>query len=170
MDTKRICTVCGKTLTPGAPEGLCPECLIKAGLGTGVDIGADTGKAPRFVPPKIEELAAKFPQLEILEFIGQGGMGAVYKVRQKQLDRIVALKILPPQPAGGAGFAERFTREARALARLHHPHIVTLYEFGQAEGLFYFLMECVDGLNLQSLLQSGRLAPQQALAIVPQIC
>jgi serine/threonine protein kinase len=121
MDTKRICSICGKPLTPGAPEGLCPECLLKAGLGTGVDIGPDTGgKAPRFVPPKIEELAAKFPQLEILEFIGQGGMGAVYKARQKQLDRIVALKILPPQ-AGGAGFAERFTREARALAKLNHP-------------------------------------------------
>jgi serine/threonine protein kinase/signal peptidase I len=170
MDTKRICTVCGKTLTPGAPEGLCPECLLKAGLGTGVDIGADTGKAPRFVPPKIEELAAKFPQLEILEFIGQGGMGAVYKARQKQLDRIVALKILPPQAAGGPGFAERFTREARALARLNHPHIVTLYEFGQADGLFYFLMEFVDGVNLRLLLTASRMASREALAIVPQIC
>jgi serine/threonine protein kinase len=170
MDTKRICTVCGKPLPPGAPEGLCPECLLKAGLGTGVDIGADTGKTPRFVPPKIEELAAKFPQLEILEFIGQGGMGAVYKARQKQLDRIVALKILPPQAAGGAGFAERFTREARALARLNHPHIVTLYEFGQADGLFYFLMEFVDGVNLRQLLSNSRISPRETLAIVPQIC
>jgi serine/threonine protein kinase/signal peptidase I len=170
MDTKRICTVCGKPLTPGAPEGLCPECLLKAGLGTGMEIGADTGKVPRFVPPKIEELAVKFPQLEILEFIGQGGMGAVYKTRQKQLDRIVALKILPPQAASGAAFAERFTREARALARLNHPHIVTLYEFGQADGLFYFLMEFVDGVNLRQLLNASRMAPREALAIVPQIC
>jgi predicted Ser/Thr protein kinase len=171
METKQICSICGKPLTAGAPEGLCPECLLKAGLGTGVDIGADTGgKAPRFVPPKIEELAPKFPQLEILEFIGQGGMGAVYKGRQKQLDRIVALKILPPQAAIGAGFAERFTREARALARLNHPHIVTLYEFGQADGLFYFLMEFVDGVNLRQLLNSSRISPREALAIVPQIC
>ncbi|HTV43548.1 MAG TPA: serine/threonine-protein kinase [Candidatus Sulfotelmatobacter sp.] len=170
MDTKRICSVCGKPLTPGTPEGLCPECLLKAGLGTGVDIGPDTGgKAPRFTPPKIEELAAKFPQLEILEFIGQGGMGAVYKARQKQLDRVVALKILPPQ-AGGPAFAERFTREARALAKLNHPHIVTLYEFGQSDGLFYFLMEFVDGVNLRQLLTNSRVSPREALAIVPQIC
>jgi serine/threonine protein kinase len=114
---------------------------IPTGLGTGEE-------QPRFVPPTIEELVAKFPQLEIMEFIGQGGMGAVYKVRQRQLDRIVALKILPPH-ATDSGFAKRFTREARAMAKLNHPHIVTLYEFGQAEGLFFFLMEFVDGLNLQ---------------------
>ena len=170
MDTKRVCSTCGKPLAPGAPEGLCPKCLLKAGLGTGVDIEADTGaKSPRFTPPKIEELAAKFPQLEILEFIGQGGMGAVYKARQKQLDRVVALKILPPQ-AGGPAFAERFTREARALAKLNHPHIVTLYEFGQSDGLFYFLMEFVDGVNLRQLLSNSRISPREALAIVPQIC
>ena len=127
-------------------------------------------KTPRFVPPKPEELAPLFPQLEILEFIGQGGMGAVYRARQKQLGRMVALKILPPEVAGGAGFAERFAREARALASLSHPNIVTLYEFGQADGLYFFLMELVDGVNLQELLRAGRIAPREALAIVPQIC
>ncbi|HTV63913.1 MAG TPA: protein kinase [Verrucomicrobiae bacterium] len=134
---------------------------------TGTDTG---GKSPPFVPPKIEELAAKFSQLDILEFIGQGGMGAVYKARQKQLDRIVALKILPPQIAAGEGFAGRFTREAQALAKLNHPHIVTLYEFGQVDGLFYFLMEFVDGVNLRQVLKTSRMAPKEALAIVPQIC
>jgi serine/threonine protein kinase len=170
MNTKLICPICGQPLAPSAPEGLCPECLLKVGLGTGVDIGPDTtGEAPRFTPPEIEELAATFPQLEIFELIGQGGMGAVYKACQKQLDRIVALKILPPQ-AGGAAFAERFTREARALAKLNHPHIVTLYEFGQSDGLFYFLMEFVDGVNLRQLLSNSRISPREALAIVPQIC
>jgi serine/threonine protein kinase len=82
----------------------------------------------------------------------------------------VALKILPPQAASGPGFAERFAREARALAKLNHPHIVTLYEFGQADGLFYFLMEYVDGTNLRRVLNAGRIAPKEALAIVPQIC
>ena len=167
MDTKPVCPSCGKPLDANAPKGLCPECLMKGAFPTGTDAG---GKPPRFVPPPIGELAAKFPQLEILEFVGQGGMGAVYKARQKQLDRIVALKILPPQTAGGPGFAERFTREARALAKLNHPHIVTLYEFGQADGLFYFLMEFVDGINLRQLLHASRLAPKEALAIVPQIC
>src|SRR5580698_9884717 len=111
MDTKPLCPSCGKPLDSNAPKGLCPECLLKGAFPTGTDTG---GKSSRFVPPEIGELAAKFPQLEILEFIGQGGMGAVYKVRQRQLDRIVALKILPPETGDAPGFAERFTREARA--------------------------------------------------------
>ncbi len=106
-------------------------------------------------------------------------MGAVYKARQKQLDRIVALKILPPGIGDDPAFAERFTREAKALAKLNHPGIVTLYEFGTATptvnraptlALFYFLMEFVDGVNLRQLLHAGRISPREALAIVPQIC
>jgi len=181
METKRICSICGKTLAPSAPEGLCPECLLKAGLPTGEDVGPDTetgAACPRFVPPKPEELAPLFPQLEILGLIGQGGMGAVYRARQKQLDRMVALKILPPDVGRSPSFAERFAREAKALAKLNHPGIVTLYEFGQVaqpstpdpQPLYYFLMEFVDGMNLGQLLRAGRLAPKEALAIVPQIC
>jgi uncharacterized protein (TIGR03435 family) len=170
MDTKPVCPSCGQPLAPNAPKGLCPECLMQGAFPTGTEAGSAHEKKPRFVPPKIEELARHFPQLEILEFIGQGGMGAVYKARQKQLERVVALKILPPQAAGGPGFAERFTREARAPAQLNHPHIVTLYEFGQTDGLFYFLMEFVDGINLGQLLGTSRIAPKEAPAIVPQIC
>ena len=97
-------------------------------------------------------------------------MGAVYKARQPALDRVVALKILPPQTAGGPGFVERFNREARALARLAHPNIVAVHEFGQVNGLPFFIMEFVDGLNLRQLEQAGRLSPREALQIVPQIC
>jgi serine/threonine protein kinase len=175
MDTVKIkqpmpeadqCPQCGTPLSPGALAGLCPACLLKAGT-------ADTvtdARQPSFTPPGVGELAAKFPQLEILELIGQGGMGAVYKARQKQLDRIVALKILPPNISSDATFAERFTREARALAKLNHPNIVTLYEFGETSGQFYFLMEFVDGVNLRQLLNNSRLSAREALAIVPQIC
>src|SRR5205823_4201986 len=85
-------------------------------------------------------------------------------------DRIVALKILPPGIGRDSAFADRFTREARALARLNHSNVVTLYEFGRVNGLFYFLMEFVDGVNLRQLLANGRLSPREALAIVPQIC
>jgi len=173
MDTEHKCSTCGKALDANAPGGLCPECLIKAGLGSGVDIGPETqpGAArPAFVPPAVAELAGKFPQLEILELIGKGGMGAVYKARQRELDRIVALKILPPDVGQDAAFAGRFTREARALAKLNHPGIVTLYEFGRADGLYFFLMEYVDGVNLRQLLAGGRVSAREALAIVPQIC
>ncbi len=167
MNATPICPSCGKPLAPDAPKGLCQECLLQAGFPTGTDTG---GKSPRFVPPPVEELAGKFPQLEILGFIGQGGMGAVYKARQKQLDRVVALKILPPGSGQDAAFAERFVREARALAKLNHPGIVTIHDFGQADGLFYFLMEFVDGVTLRQLLNAGRISPREALAIVPQIC
>jgi tRNA A-37 threonylcarbamoyl transferase component Bud32 len=127
-------------------------------------------KAPSFVPPTPAELAPLFSQLEIIELLGQGGMGAVYKARQPRLDRLVALKILPPQAALDPNFAERFAREARALARLSHPQIVAMYDFGDVNGLYYFLMEYVDGADLRQLIRSRSLAPEQALAIVPQIC
>ena len=173
MDTMPLCPSCSRPLPPNAPKGLCPECLLKAGLQTDAQPNAgdpSQPKPPPFVPPKPEELAPHFPQLEILELIGRGGMGAVYKARQPSLDRLVALKILPPGVAGGAGFAERFTREARALARLSHPNIVTVYDFGQAAGMPYFVMEYVDGLNLRELERGGKLNPREALQIIPQIC
>jgi tRNA A-37 threonylcarbamoyl transferase component Bud32 len=167
MNTTPLCPKCGKPLEAGAPQGLCPACLMLGAFPTGPD--AD-GKSPRFVPPTLDELAPKFPQLEILEFIGQGGMGAVYKARQKELDRIVALKILPPDIGQDAAFAERFTREAKALAKLNHPGIVTIYDSGRADGLYFFLMEFVDGVNLRELMHGESISTREALAIVPQIC
>jgi serine/threonine protein kinase len=170
METERICPSCRKPLAPDAPLGLCPDCLIKAGLNPATDPGDPTLSAAGFVPPSVEELAGLFPQLEILEFVGKGGMGAVYKARQPKLDRFVALKILPPAAAGDPGFAERFNREARALARLSHPNIVAVHDFGHAGVLHYLVMEFVDGGNLRQVEAAGRLTSEQALAIVPQIC
>jgi tRNA A-37 threonylcarbamoyl transferase component Bud32 len=135
------------------------------------------GAGAGFNPPKPQELAPCFPQLEILDVLGQGGMGAVYKARHKGLDRLVAVKILPPEASRHPAFAERFTREARALARLNHPNIVAVYDFGKAaydvgdaDGLYYFIMEYVDGVNLRQTLRNGGLSPQDALVIVPQVC
>jgi serine/threonine protein kinase len=82
----------------------------------------------------------------------------------------VALKILPPEVGRDPHFAERFTREARALAKLSHPNIVMVYEFGQSDGLYYLIMEFVDGVNLRQTIRSGTLGPAEALKIVPQIC
>ena len=178
------CQRCGAALTADAAEGLCPRCLLALNLGPQTQLTGDepTARHPA-PPPSIAELAPLFPQLEILELLGRGGMGAVYRARQKQLDRIVALKILPPGVGSDAAFAARFATEARALAKLNHPNIVTLYEFGSTQlpptpaspdtrpsSLFFFLMEFVDGMNLRQLLSASRLSPREALAIVPQIC
>jgi tRNA A-37 threonylcarbamoyl transferase component Bud32 len=164
MAEEKRCTQCGAVLAADAPQGLCPACLLKRGLESG---SAPSESAP---PPTPADLAQYFPELEILELIGRGGMGAVYKARQKQLDRLVALKVLPASVKRDPAFAERFSREARALARLAHPNIVAVHEFGQKDGLFYFVMEFVDGMNLRQLLNNGKIAPKEALAIVPQIC
>jgi predicted Ser/Thr protein kinase len=97
-------------------------------------------------------------------------MGEVYKARQTRLDRLVALKILPAEAARSPGFPERFQREAQALARLSHPHVVGIYDFGDTDGLFYFLMEFVDGGNLRQLVRQGPCPPRRALQIVSEVC
>jgi serine/threonine protein kinase len=186
------CPECGTPLR--AAGVLCPACLLNRGLEA--NTVPPTIPAPRWTPPTLDELAPFFPDLDLLSFLGRGGMGAVYKARQKSLDRIIALKILPPQLAAdpsGSGFAQRFTHEAQALARLNHSHIVTIYDFGQRSGqlsvasgqteapplttdhrplttIFFLSMEYIDGLSLRQLLLASRLDPNTALAIVPQIC
>jgi tRNA A-37 threonylcarbamoyl transferase component Bud32 len=169
------CPECGAALSADAPEGLCPQCLLK-GVISSAQVAAKSapaeGTAPYAGPaaPTAEELATLFPQLEVIELIGQGGMGAVYKARQPALDRLVALKVLPPEAGRDPAFAERFNREARALARLAHPNIVAVHDVGRAGEFYYFVMEYVDGANLRQVLRDGKLAPEQALRIVPQIC
>lgn len=162
------CPTCGQPLPAGALAGLCPACLMAQGLET--DAGSGDANKSRFTPPSLESLAKLFPQLEILGLLGAGGMGAVYKARQPALDRLVALKVLPAGGTEGGNFAERFNREARALARLNHPNIVAVYEFGHVESLHFFLMEYVEGANLRQLEKAGRLAPREALQLIPQIC
>ncbi len=171
-DPAPVCPQCGAELPAGLPSALCAACLLKLGFESHVPLsGPATGPyQPHFLMPNPEELGPRFPQLEILERIGCGGMGVVYRARQKDLDRIVALKILRPDHRPDAAFAERFQREARALARLNHPHIVTVHEFGRTDDLFYFIMEFVDGINLRQLEKASKLTPVQALAIVPQVC
>jgi tRNA A-37 threonylcarbamoyl transferase component Bud32 len=130
--------------------------------------GEDSASQP--LPPDIEAVQEAFPQLEVIELIGQGGMGAVYKARQKSLDRFVAIKLLTRKSVGGQDFESRFTREAKALAELNHPNIVTIHDFGQAGGFYFLLMEFVDGVNLRQAMDAGRMSPAQALSIVPPVC
>ena len=126
------CPQCGGGMPAGSRAGVCPRCAAAFLQATQTELpgGAKTG----FAPPSVEELAPLFPHLEILSLLGRGGMGAVYKARQRELDRVVALKILPPGIGEDPAFAERFAREAKALAKLNHPGIVTIHDFGRVSG------------------------------------
>lgn len=160
-----LCPQCGAAIPEASEHGLCPRCVFAKVLQPTAEAGN-----PSPTPPEIDAVRAAFSSLEVIELIGSGGMGSVFKARQSQLDRFVALKILPTALAEQPGFSERFQREAQALAKLNHPHIVTVHDFGQAGGFFYLLMEFVDGVNLRQLLQTKKLTPKEALSIVPPVC
>ncbi|KAF0175642.1 MAG: serine/threonine protein kinase bacterial [Limisphaerales bacterium] len=123
------CPQCSAVLPADAPQGLCPACLLAA---VALPTEAGTAAPAKAPAPTREQVATAFPQLEILELIGAGGMGYVFKARQPKLDRLVALKLLPQHLGADAAFAGRFEREGRVLARLSHPNIVTVHDFGFA--------------------------------------
>ncbi|MDZ4404079.1 protein kinase [Prosthecobacter sp.] len=124
-------------------------------------------------PPSPEALQAAMPQYEVTEFLGRGGMGAVYKGRQISLERPVAIKILSKElDEREQGFAERFKNEARAMAKLNHPGIIAVYEFGEtADGLLYIVMEYVEGTDVARMIaRNERLTVEHALAITTWVC
>ncbi len=197
------CPACGLEVPAGAPEGMCPACLLNAdtivspppptnrSVAAKRKVSRSSATSPRPAPKSdaaasdpnfavpLEKLRELFPDLEILGLLGAGGMGAVYRARQPRLDRTVALKVLTCPPEMHDDFSLRFEREAQVLARLNHPNIVTIFDFGEIDrsddadshgNLFYFIMEFVNGADLNQMIRTGELKPEQALRIVPQIC
>lgn len=148
-------------------HGLDPESLMEVAA---LPTDADTLPLAAADWPSREEVVEAFPDLEIQDLIGHGGMSVVYRARQPRLDRVIALKILPKSLAATPGFSERFTREGRVLARLSHPNIVTVHDFGTSGGFGFLIMEYVDGVNLRQAMRVGRFTPEQALNIIPAIC
>ncbi len=147
-------------------SGLDPAGLFDLGGGS---TPATDGGASHWEPPTPAHLAALFPRWEILGLLGRGGMGAVYHARQPDLDREIAIKLLPIEASADEVFVQRFQREARTLAKLRHPNIVALHEFGTTpEGHPFFVMEYVDGSTLAEKI--GKLSVPEALEIVRQAC
>jgi serine/threonine protein kinase len=122
-----------------------------------------------FTPPSPQELTARLPNLEVHELLGHGGMGVVYKGRQPYLDRQVAIKVIRPDIADPEVSRQRFLREARALAKLLHPYIVTVFDFGEAGDLCYLVMEYVEGTSLRQLLAQKAVSARDVLDYMPQI-
>ncbi|MDP1586375.1 MAG: bifunctional serine/threonine-protein kinase/formylglycine-generating enzyme family protein, partial [Prosthecobacter sp.] len=161
------CPKCGRALpADAAAEGLCPRCLMGEAM-------QPTGPKKTWEPPTAAELAEMLPQYEVEKLLGRGGMGAVYQGTQKSLDRPVAIKILSATlDESDQGFAERFKNEARAMARLKHPGIVDVYQFGEmANGLLYIVMEFIDGTDVAKMIaKKGRLHTDHAMAITAHVC
>lgn len=132
-----------------------------------------TDATPRWEPPSPEELQTQMSGYTIERLIGRGGMGVVYKGVQTNLDRAVAIKILPPGvEQEDPSYAERFRNEARLMAKLNHPAVVAVHDFGVTLGSqLYFAMEYVDGTDVSQMLRTqGKLPPEHALAITAHVC
>ena len=158
-DTPDTCPQCGTTLAPDLPPT--------------IDLPADATRSVSGMAPSPAKATAKLPEFgnyDLLEEVGRGGMGVVYKARQKRADRLVALKVM----RDGAQVTEeekmRFTAEVRALGRIHHPHIVAVYDVGEESGCPYFTMEYIEGKSLAQRLRDGAaLTPAEAARLVEDL-
>ena len=111
----------------------------------------------------------KLGKYEITELLGQGGMATVYKGYQREVDRFVAIKVLPPHPAQSDQFVERFRQEARTIARLQHPHILPLYDYGTENDVLYLVMAFIDGGSLADRIRKGPIPLQETQQLFQQI-
>jgi serine/threonine protein kinase len=165
------CPQCGSQIDRNTPGGLCPKCLLRSAKQRDGDLATQPLRdASLQQPPKPDQIAPLFPELDIIDLIGHGGMGFVYKARQKNLGREVAVKLLSTSLMDDPAFAERFSREARAMAMMNHPNIISIFDFGQRGPYYFLVMEYVDGLNLRQLVQATKLEPVEAMQLVPQLC
>ncbi len=160
MTTPPPCRRCGEPIPPTSPGSECPACLLELSL----------SRPAEREPVSIADYQPHFPHLELLAPLGRGGMGVVFQARHTGLNRLVAVKLLAPERAANPLFAERFLREAQALARLSHPHIVAVHDVGRAADTVYLVMEYVPGSNLRDRLRAGRLDAREALRVIPQLC
>jgi predicted Ser/Thr protein kinase len=163
----RTCPRCSTWFEQGQVKeefsGICPKCLSQALLEAPEAAPAAPAPGTPLLP------GARFGGFEILEVLGRGGMGVVYKARQTSLDRIVALKVLAPRIAGSADFARRFDHEAKLLASLNHPNVVQVHDFGREADVPFLVMEYVDGESLEASFRKGAPDPVWLLRILRDV-
>ncbi len=159
----------GAGALPSILGGMSPDELFARGMQSVRMTGG--GSLQSWEPPSVAEAARLFPNYQITEMIGRGGMGVVYKGKQTSLDRIVAIKLLPLEVSIDRDFGDRFVREARTMAKMNHPNIVSVFDFGHTtEGHLYFVMEFVEGTTLHHLIKAVGLKPTQSLELIIGVC
>ena len=159
----------GEGALPSILGGMSPDELFARGMQSVRMTGG--GSLQSWEPPTVKEAERLFPNYQITEMIGRGGMGVVYKGKQTSLDRIVAIKLLPLEVSIDRDFGDRFVREARTMAKMNHPNIVSVFDFGHTtEGHLYFVMEFVEGTTLHHLIKAVGLKPVQSLELIVSVC
>ena len=131
---------------------------------------SDHSPATPFVAPELEEVARLFPNYTVHSLIACGGMGAVYEATQTSLDRRVAIKILPREFSADEAFREGFEAEAKAMAKLNHPNLIGVYDFGDVDGMLFIVMEFVAGNSLFASSDGNQIEPSAAISIITAVC
>jgi serine/threonine protein kinase len=161
--TLNLCRECGTPLSPAAPDGFCPSCLLEGALRLGVSTTLDPEAGA--VATSVEEVKARVGVYDLLEEIGRGGMGVVYRARQGSLNRILAVKMILSGQFAGRHEVLRFRGEAEMAAKLNHPNIVAVHESGDHEGQHYFSMDFVQGRSLAEIVRDGGPLPVRRAAV-----
>lgn len=154
------CQLCDAKMDPGLGDGLCPACLLKEGF------EEETGSAGQ---PDIDELNAAIEGYQFIRFLGRGGMGAVFEGKAESTGKTVAVKVLLPELAKIPTFVERLKREARTLARLAHPNIVQIFDYGQTSDFVYVVLNFIEGCTLDRYLARNTVSEQDLAKMLIQM-
>src|SRR5213082_1682403 len=181
----RICRKCGAKIFSDAPEGLCASCMLKIALGTFPEAAVagvvDPGSPDELSPPNanpppdnkttthVAGMLGELGDYELLEEVGRGGQGVVFRARQKSLNRTVALKVISLGQWARKAHVKRFRLEAEAAARLEHPGIVPIHEVGERDGSCYFSMKFVEGGQLDEVIRRTPMSTRQAAELIAKV-
>ena len=168
-----VCEKCGAKISADAPQGVCPACLLETGLGLLHDEdenATDQEPMPRRIHGAPQaKILGDFGDYELLNEIGRGGQGVVYRAHQKSLNRTVALKVIGLGPWATEAHLKRFRREAEAAASLDYPFIVPIHEVGERDGCCYFSMNFIEGGQLDEVVRREPMSIRQAAELIAKV-